>query len=190
MSSEEIKITFNKENLDSYLNDLSKKYKKLGGRNMPAEIILVGGAAVIEKYGFRDMTTDIDAVINAASMMKDAINQTGDEAGLPNGWLNTDFTKTASYSKNLLKHSVYYKTFNQTLSVRIVTSEYLIAMKLCSGREYKNDLSDIAGILMEHEKAGNPISYEQIDKAVKDLYGDWDSIPKESVEFLHDTMEH
>ena len=59
---------FNKDNLNQYLNELSKAYKKLGGKNMPAEIILIGGAAIIENYGFRDMTTDIDAVIRASSV--------------------------------------------------------------------------------------------------------------------------
>lgn len=59
MSSE----TFNKDNLDMILKELAKEYKKLGGKAMPAEIILIGGAAIIENYVFRDMTTDVDAVI-------------------------------------------------------------------------------------------------------------------------------
>ena len=45
--------TFNKNNLDHYFYELAKIYKKLGGKKMPAEIILVGGAAIIENYGFR-----------------------------------------------------------------------------------------------------------------------------------------
>ena len=53
---------------------VTKEYKKMGGKAMPAELILIGGAAVIANYGFREMTTDIDAIIHAASVMKDAIN--------------------------------------------------------------------------------------------------------------------
>ena len=56
-------IEFTKENIDLYFKELSKEYKKLGGRNTPAEIVLIGGAAIIENYGFRNMTTDIDAII-------------------------------------------------------------------------------------------------------------------------------
>lgn len=67
-------ITFTKNNLDTYLKELAKEYKKLGGKRIPAEIILVGGASVLINYGFREMTTDIDALIQAASIMKDAIN--------------------------------------------------------------------------------------------------------------------
>ncbi len=47
------------------------------------EIVLIGGAAVLANYGFRDMTYDIDAIIQASSSMKDAINKVSDEMGLP-----------------------------------------------------------------------------------------------------------
>ncbi|MBU5462192.1 DUF6036 family nucleotidyltransferase [Lachnoclostridium sp. MSJ-17] len=174
----------NKDNLNRYLNELSKAYKKLGGKHMPAEIILIGGAAVIENYGFRDMTTDVDAVIHAASVMEDAIRQVGDKFQLPHGWLNSDFTKTVSYSRKLEDYSIFYKIFNQVLTVRTVNAEYLIAMKLRSGRKYKNDLSDIIGILAEHEKLGDTITYERIDKAVVSLYGSWDGISPETVTFI------
>ena len=65
---------FTGENLNDYLKAVAKEYKKMGGKAMPAELILIGGAAVIANYGFREMTTDIDAIIHAASVMKDAIN--------------------------------------------------------------------------------------------------------------------
>lgn len=97
------------------------------------------------------MTYDIDAIIHAFSSMKEAINVVGDELGLPNGWLNSDFTKTASYSPKLLQYSKFYKRFGYVLDVRTVSREYLVAMKLMSGRKYKNDLSDIIGILYEEQ---------------------------------------
>ena len=37
-----------------------------------------------------------------------------------------------------------------------------------SGRTYKNDLSDILGILAEHEKRHDPLLLSQIQKAVID----------------------
>lgn len=183
-------ITFSKSNLDHYFYELAKAYKKLGGKKMPAEIILIGGAAIIENYGFRDMTTDVDAIIHAASIMDDAIRQVGDQFDLPYGWLNTDFIKTSSYSRNLNRYSVLYKVFNQILTVRTVSAEYLIAMKLRSGRKYKNDLSDIIGILAEHETKGDNITSERIDKAVLNLYGSWDEIPEDSISFIKDTLQN
>lgn len=181
---------FTKENLDEYLKELGKEYRRINGKNMPAEIILIGGAAIIANYGFRDMTTDVDAIIRAAFSMKEAINCVGDKFNLPNGWLNADFMKTNSYSPKLDQYSVIYKRFSNVLNVRTVSAEYLIAMKLCSGRKYKNDLSDIIGILYEHEKRGVPLTMEAIDRAVCNLYGGWDIIPKDSVSFIKNIMKN
>ena len=47
---------FTKENLDNYLKELAKEFRKLNGNKMPAEIILIGGASVLINYGFREMT--------------------------------------------------------------------------------------------------------------------------------------
>ena len=157
---------------------------------MPVEIILIGGAAVLANYGFREMTYDIDAVILASSAMKDAINHVGDKLGLPNGWLNTGFTNTTSFSDRLLAVSVYYKTFSNVLTIRTVSAEYLIAMKFMSGRQYKNDLSNIAGILWEHQRNGNPISKEAVNKAIAMLYGDNAALPAISQTTLDDAFSN
>ncbi len=188
MSTENSNV-FTKENLDRYLSELSKEYKRRGGRNVSVDLILIGGAAIIEHYGFREMTTDIDAILPRASIMKDAINSVGDKYGLPNGWLNADFTKTDSYSPHLEMYSVPYKTFNQVLHVRTVIGEYLIAMKLRAGRKYKNDLADIVGILAEHEAMQKPITYEAVDTAVKNLYGTWECFSEDSIAFIRSLFE-
>ncbi|MBR2059872.1 MAG: hypothetical protein IJ982_13440 [Fibrobacter sp.] len=109
---------------------------------------------------------------------------------MPNGWLNADFMHTGSYSPKLDEFSVYYKSFYGVLSVRTIAAEYLIAMKLRSGRKYKNDLSDVIGILAEHEKKGMPITFEKIDVAVKNLYGGWDSFPEDSKPFIEDALKN
>lgn len=179
---------FTKDNLDTFLKELAKEYRKRSGKATPAEIVLIGGAAILANYGFRDMTTDVDAVIHAASTMKDAINFVGDKFGLPNGWLNADFMRTGSYSPKLLQYSEYYRTYANVLTIRTVRAEYLIAMKLRSGRKYKNDLSDIIGILSEHEKLGEPITMESIDTAVTNLYGGWDSISEEARQYIQNVM--
>ena len=162
-------FVFTGENLNDYLKAVAKEYKKMGGKVMPAELILIGGAAVIANYGFREMTTDIDAIIHAASVMKDAIN---------------------SYSPKLDQYSTYYRTFGGILSVRTVQAEYLIAMKLRSGRLYKNDRSDIAGILAEHEKRGEPITMDRITQAVTNLYGGWEQISASSQLFIQQIMQN
>ena len=183
------RFEFTKDNIDTYLKEVAKEYRKLAGKSTPAELILIGGASVLVNYGFRNMTTDIDALIQAASAMKDAINRVGDRFDLPTGWLNADFKKTDSYSKNLSRFSVYYKTYSNVVTIRTIAAEYLIAMKLRSGRQYKSDLSDVLGILAEHEKRGTPISMDQIHKAVVGLYDNWETLPESSRTFIENVME-
>ena len=175
---------FTKENLDYYLKELAKEFRKRNGKNIPAEIILVGGAAILANYGFREMTYDIDAVITASSAMKEAVNAVGDRFDLPNGWLNADFMNTNSYSPKLSQCSKYYRTYSNVLNIRTISSEYLVAMKLMSGRRYKKDLSDIVGILSEQERMGEPFSYQQIDCAVRNLYGGWENISEYAIQLL------
>lgn len=180
---------FTKENLDYYLKELAKEFRKRNGRNTPAEIILVGGAAILANYGFREMTYDIDAVITASSAMKEAINAAGDRLDLPNGWLNADFKSTSSYSSKLSQYSKYYRTYSNVLNIRTISAEYLVAMKLMSGRRYKKDLSDIIGILSEQERMGEPLTYQQIDCAVKNLYGGWENISKYAIQLLKAALD-
>ena len=160
MSSEQ-KFEFTKKNIDTYLKAVAKEYRKQVGRGMPAEMILIGGASVLVNYGFREMTIDINALFQAASSMNDAIGRVGDLYDLPHGWLNADFKKTESYSPRLVQFSRYYKTYSNVLSIRTISAEYLIAMKLRSGRQYKSDLSDVLGILAEHEKRGTPLHWSR-----------------------------
>lgn len=167
-----------KENLDTYLKEVAKQFRKLNGKAMPAEITLIGGASILVNYCFRDSTYDIDALIQASSAMKDAINYVTDTLGLPNGWLNEDFKNTKSYTPRLVNYSKYYRTFSNVLTVRTITGEYLVAMKLMAYRQYKHDISDIVGILREQQSSGNPLTFEQIDKAVTDLYDSWENLPE------------
>lgn len=175
---------FTKENLDSCLKELAKEFRKKNGTGMPAEIILIGGASILINYGFREMTYDIDAIIKSSGAMKDAINTVGDRLGLPIGWLNTDFVNTSSYSPRLVEYSKYYKTFSNILHIRTVSAEYLVAMKLMAGRQYKNDLSDIVGVLIEQEERNEPLTFDKIRKAIIDLYDSYSRIPKDSRVFI------
>ena len=184
-----INVPFTKENVELSLKEIAKELKKRG-KGIEAEIILVGGASIIVNYSFRFSSYDIDAMYSMPSLMKEVINAVGDKQGLPNGWLNDDFKNTASYSNKIVQYSEYYKTFSNVLSVRTVRAEYLIAMKLVSGRQYKKDLSDIAGIVYEQSLLGKPITYEMIDTAVKNLYGNWDKISNTSKETLEKILNH
>lgn len=180
---------FNRNNIDHYLYEIAKEYKKRNKIYNEAEITLIGGASMLINYNFRDMTTDIDALIKASSTMKEIINKIGDENNLPNGWLNDDFKNTKSYTPKIFQYSKFYKKFCNCLSVRTIKDEYLIAMKLCSGRIYKKDLSDIIGILKEHQEQENPINYNDIDKAMQNLYNGWGNVSQDSIDFLNKVLQ-
>lgn len=105
--SAELHVT--KDMVDLYLKEVAKQFRKLGEKNNPAEIIIIGGASILINYSFRGMTQDIDAALRGASYMKDAINYVGDKLKLPNGWLNDDFIKTALYSPKIFQYSKYYR---------------------------------------------------------------------------------
>ena len=89
MSSE--KFNFTKDNIDNFLRELGKEYRKLSKQGQNVELIIVGGVAAIVNYDFRETTTDIDALFHANSIFKEAIRNVGDKYGLPDGWLNSDF---------------------------------------------------------------------------------------------------
>lgn len=180
---------FNRNNIDHYLYEIAKEYKKRNKIYNEAEITLIGGASMLINYNFRDMTTDIDALIKASSTMKEIINKIGDENNLPNGWLNDDFKNTKSYTPKIFQYSKFYKKFCNCLSVRTIKDEYLIAMKLCSGRIYKKDLSDIIGILKEHQEQENPINYNDINKAMQNLYNGWGNVSQDSIDFLNKVLQ-
>lgn len=183
-NTHEEKQKFTKDNLDNYLKELAKEFRKINGRGAAAEVILVGGAAVLAGYDFREITVDIDAIIRTNASMKSAINNVGDNFNLKNGWLNNDFVKTDSYSPKLVEHSKPYKTFGGVISVRMVSAEYLMAMKLSSFRPYKKDQSDVLGILTYHTKTGNPLPLEKIKQAAIELYGSWNAISMEAQKFI------
>lgn len=179
---------FTKENLNQYLRELAKEFRKRNGKSTPVEITLIGGASVVINYGFRETTNDMDAIMNAASALKDAIIVVGDKYGLPGGWINDDFMKTDSYTPKIARYSSYYRTYSNVVSIRTVTGEYLVAMKLRSARKYKYDLSDVIGILWKQEEKGDPLSMERIRRAVEDLYGTYDVLSDDAKQFIENAV--
>lgn len=57
-------------------------------------------------------------------------------------------------------------------------------MKLMTDRQYKNDLSDIVGALIEQEERDEPLSFEKNRQTVVDLYDSYDKIPEASRTFI------
>jgi len=180
---------FTIENLDYYLNELAKDYIKITKRRgTPIEIIIVGGASILINYGFRNNTNDVDALLNWG-FLDQSINNISVKFDLDKKWLNSDFTRTNSYTPKLFEYSIFYKSFQKILDVRTIKAEYLIAMKMVSGRIYKNDLSDVVGILMTELGRGNRISKEMIDKSLVDLYGNVSIVKEDIIKIVYKILE-
>ena len=180
--------SFSKEELNKIFNDIAKELKKgLRGKNFSYELIVVGGASILLNYSFRETTIDIDCLDVNDALMNDIVNKVSDKYNLPNDFINTDFLKTRSYTPKLVQYSSFYKRYcNGALVVRTIKDEYLIAMKMVSGRKYKHDLSDIFGII----KGNSTLNYAKIEEAVKNLYGNKIEIDKEVVEFVKDIFNN
>jgi hypothetical protein len=184
-------FTVDKRSLDHYLNELAKELKRIYGRKIqPVEVVLVGGAAILINYDFRLSTNDVDAWLSSETLMTEAIRQVAQRYGLSNRWLNQDFVRTSSFSPKLRDMSVHYKTFQRILDVRTIQGADLIAMKLNANRHYKNDLSDVVGILMECEQHGKPLTLDTIETSVLTLYGEKKAILPETWEWLETIMKH
>lgn len=62
-------------------------------------------------------------------------------------------------------------------------------MKLMAGRQYKSDLSDIVGILIEQEERGDAFTLDKIKRAVVDLYDSYERLPENSRTFIESVFE-
>ena len=174
--------SFTKQQLDNIFKDIAKELKKkLKNRQFSYELIIVGGASILLNYSFRMSIIDIDCLDVNDALMNEIVNEVWNKYHLPNGWINTDFIKTNSYTPKLIQYSEFYKSYaHGVLVVRTIKNEYLIAMKMVAARKYKHDYSDIFGIIKEN----NSLSLEKIKIAIIDLYGSLDVISEEMMQFV------
>ena len=180
-----------KDKIEQYLSELGKLLNKKKARGFHSEIIIVGGASILLNYGFRFNSADIDCSDKGGILMNDVINEIAIKYHLPSNWINTDFVHTKSYSNKLDLYSQFYKTYGYgTLDVRTIKDEYLIAMKVVSARKYKNDYSDIYGIINECRNNNKNITYEMITTALVNLYGTTDVADKNALSFTKRIIEN
>lgn len=179
-----------KTNIDIYLKELAKEFRKITNKNLKVEIIIVGGGSIMLNYDFRMSSVDVDAFNTSEQAIKEAAKCVAEKYNLSYNWLNNDFKKTKSYSPKLRQYSTHYRTYSNVLEIRTAAREYLIAMKMVSARKYKNDLSDILGILYSHYQKDDAITFEQINSAILNLYGNLDSVSDDVKDFVKTAIEN
>jgi hypothetical protein len=108
---------------------LSAELARTGER---AEIVVVGGAALVLLFGARETTKDIDAyfLTPSAARMRTAASRVAASLNLPDDWLN-DGAK--GFLVGVTEGPVLYES--ESLLARAVSTEQLLAMKLAAWRD-------------------------------------------------------
>lgn len=176
-------INITKDLANQYLKEFAKELRK-ETKKLDIDIIIVGGGSILLNYNFRYTTGDFDIIKpNKLISIKKSAYKIAEKYNLNDKWINDDFITTDSFSNKLLSHANYYRTFSNHIHFYTIKDEYLIAMKLVSARNYKNDYSDIVGILTENDN----ISFSDINKAIIDLYDDYEKI---DINILNEIKEY
>jgi Nucleotidyltransferase of unknown function (DUF6036) len=105
---------------------------ELADRNERAELIVVGGAALVLLFRARESTKDVDAyfVKPTAAVVRAAAEAVANRLDLPADWLN-DGAK--GYLVTVSAGQVLYES--RSLTVRAASTAQLLAMKLAAWRD-------------------------------------------------------
>jgi hypothetical protein len=106
--------------------------EELAREHQRAELVVVGGAALVLLFSARDSTKDVDALFirPEASRVRAAAARVAELLALPDDWLN-DGAK--GYMVGISSGETLYDT--PSLLVRAASTEQLLAMKLCAWRD-------------------------------------------------------
>jgi len=110
-----------------------------------ATINVCGGAAIAIAYNNLKTSDDIDGVLtdfDDRNKFTECVKRVGERNNLPENWLNEDVKVFVNSMRDQC-----FRDFGEfgALSVRVVSEEQLLAMKLLAAREDK-DLDDAAGL--------------------------------------------
>lgn len=106
--------------------------RELQQTDAKAELVIVGGAALVLLFNARESTKDVDAffVRPEAATVRLAAEHVAAELGLPDDWLNDN---AKGYLVGLTKGDLLYKS--EFLAVYAATLPQLLAMKLSAWRD-------------------------------------------------------
>jgi hypothetical protein len=153
---------------------------ELAQRDEKAEIVVVGGAALVLLFGARETTKDVDVQFlkPAAAVLRGAAARVARQLGLPEDWLN-DAAK--GFLVGVTEGPVLYES--DYLVARAPSTAQLLAMKLAAWRDAidRDDarllLSKMAGSMQEVWVAVEPfVPAPQRDKASYAFEDLWEAI--------------
>jgi hypothetical protein len=122
------------ERLERLFDELSDEFSVRGEQ---AHLFVVGGAAMALAYDDSRLTHDVDAVFEPRFVIRPLIEKIADRNGLDRDWLN-DAAKGFLPGDDTAARTVYE---TDHVLVQVASPEYLLAMKLHSGRA-ERDIDD------------------------------------------------
>lgn len=155
-------------NMDIYLKSLNDCILRRFGK-VQVDMLMAGGSALIVGHNFRIYTENIDAFIKSSVDISICIDEVSSMHSLPSDWINSDFTKSPSFSAKLSDHADFIKSYG-VLNVYKICDLDLLCTKLVSYSD--KDKVDIEGLVTD-----NPIlTKEAVDNELSYLYGDCDNL--------------
>lgn len=154
--------------------------KELESATEQAELLVVGGAALVLLFGARQATKDVDAFFlkPSAAVVRNAAARVAGSLDLPEDWLN-DGAK--AYIVKVTEGPILYES--GSLLVRAPSIAQLLAMKLAAWRDEidRSDarllLSNVEGSLEDVRALVEPLILpHQRDKAAYALDDLWESV--------------
>lgn len=103
---------------------------ELTARGEYAQLFVVGGAAMALAYDNSRLTRDVDAVFEPTSTVRNLTEELAERHGLEGDWIN-DAVKGFLPGEDENRRTVFE---SDSLLVQVASPEYLLAMKLYSGR--------------------------------------------------------
>ena len=144
------------------------------------EVCIYGGAVMMMAYDTREITKDVDAVIQPSEFGWQVVRRVGEELGLPEDWMNDDvrqFTAPAEQTRILPWDA-------PGIALTAPTAGYLLAMKALACRQplpgFQGDFDDLRFLI---GKIG-VTSVSDIQKHIDKYYPD-DVITKEDAVVLN-----
>ncbi len=178
----------NSFNIDEYLTMLADEICKYDCKE-PVELSIVGGAAIILKYKFKNYTRDIDIINPVSDILAKSIDNISARLNIPRKWIDNSITRLNKYTDKYHLFLKYYKTYKNVLNVYIIDVDGLIVSKLVSARKLKNDITDVVNILYEQKLLNHQINYDIIDDAMIKIYGDWNFVDDYVHDFIKEIMK-
>ena len=126
------------------LSALDRLARRLAERGVGGHVHIVGGAAMMLRFGTRTITEDVDAFFAPAAVVREVADELADDLGLEHGWLNN----AAQAFAPLFGEQAQWEPVLSAgdFEVAIADAHCLLAMKIRASRPGRDD-ADLAQLL-------------------------------------------